>query len=657
MLPPVALQPPAPFPLVVAQAALPAFVAPAIRRADYRLTTSAGPLVVHVVALDPRDPNVKLRVVLAHDRLISGGETVLSMAQRTHAVAGVNADYFDIGNTNQPLNAVVADGALLRTPSKRAVLTVRPDGSAAVGTLRFGGSVSTATTTLPLTGINEFPPQGGVSLITGVYGRTAAAPGVTLVRVAPSDAAPGAPGRYTVLPGAASADATASAALAFGPAALRLGPPPSAGDVVQIAYDTDPAVASLQLAVGGGPRLLADGAAFDDPDSPAPEERDVRFPVSGAGIAGDGTLLLVAVDGRRPERSIGLTRPEFGALLRGLGAVDGLAFDSGGSATLVARVLGDADASVVNDPSDGVVRPVADGLFAYSTAPAGGDPQLVVRPAGFAAFGGARVALHGAVVDPAGHRLRAATLAPLVSDPRPGEHTVRVREQNGPLAATLAYHTVVTLAALRIVPERPNPAPGAAQPLALRAVDARGDEVELGGMPVPWTLARGDLRTTLVASSTLTLPPAAHDTTVTVALGGTTAATVVRVGSHVAPVAFAPLEVPFDFTGAARAAYGNVDVALPGEPSAVALDVQCDGSGIPLRAAFVNRFGERRALTLAAHCDWQGWQRRTLELPPDLNPPIRLVSLYAVPSLGGPRVARAGTVRFRGLAAVLPGER
>ena len=76
--------------------------------------------MIHVVAIDTHDPTVRLETAVARDHMISSGETVSSMAVRTGAVAGVNADYFDIGNTNQPLNVVVRDGALLRTPSKRA---------------------------------------------------------------------------------------------------------------------------------------------------------------------------------------------------------------------------------------------------------------------------------------------------------------------------------------------------------------------------------------------------------------------------------------------------------------------------------------------------------------------------------------------------------
>src|ERR1700722_1697304 len=151
---PVTLAPPAPFPLVVAQWSATEDVAPGIRRADYRLTTNAGPLVVQVVAIDTHDPTVRLGTVVARDRMISNGETVRSMAVRTGAVAGINADYFDIGNTNQPLNVVVRDGAVLRTPSKRAAIDVASTGDVGVGYVSFAGNVTYGTADIPLTGVN-----------------------------------------------------------------------------------------------------------------------------------------------------------------------------------------------------------------------------------------------------------------------------------------------------------------------------------------------------------------------------------------------------------------------------------------------------------------------------------------------------------------------
>ena len=124
--------------------------------------------------------------------------------------------------------------------------------------------------------------------------------------------------------------------------------------------------------IGSGPQLLKDGAWYEDTHAPAPDERNVRWPVIAIGTMADGTLMFAAVDGRHPERSIGMTRPEFGELLRGYGMVDAMALDSGGSVTLVSRAPGNSATTVRNVPSDfDAERYVTDALFVYSSAPLG----------------------------------------------------------------------------------------------------------------------------------------------------------------------------------------------------------------------------------------------------------------------------------------------
>ncbi len=76
-------------------------------------------------------------------------------------------------------------------------------------------------------------------------------------------------------------------------------------------------------------------------------------------------MLLVAVDGRQPRLSIGLTQPQLAAYMLWLGAYQAMAFDSGGSVTMVVRLPG-RGATVVNSPSDGRERPVADALLVFS---------------------------------------------------------------------------------------------------------------------------------------------------------------------------------------------------------------------------------------------------------------------------------------------------
>ncbi|HWT05335.1 MAG TPA: phosphodiester glycosidase family protein, partial [Xanthomonadales bacterium] len=365
--------------------------------------TSAGPLVISVVAIDPQEPTVRFGTVLAHDSIVSKDETTSSMARRTGAVAGINGDYFDINASGAPLGVVVRNGKLERTPSARIALTVTNERRILFTPYRFAGSATFGGVVVPITAVNEWPPQNGASLLTPAFGAipTTNASTVTLLDVEQDlEIRAGTP-PYRVMAATSGPPWPPSNGLrlAYGPAAQAIGPVPRVGDSVKVEYVTDPPFAFAVAAIGGGPELLHGGAPVDDPASPNYAERDRRIPASAAARFADGTLALVVVDGRHPATSIGVNRAELIALLQGLGAADAMLFDSGGSATLAARVLGDAEASVVNEPSDGVERPVADGLFVYSDAPLGPPARLVVRPARIVALAGARVPLRARTID------------------------------------------------------------------------------------------------------------------------------------------------------------------------------------------------------------------------------------------------------------------
>ena len=648
---PVTLAPPSPFPQIVAQSEESEFVAPGVARTDYRLATKAGPLAIEVVTVDLHQPTIRLGSVVAADHLISDGETVSSMARRTHAIAGINADYFDIGQTNQPLNIVVQNGALVRTPSARVALDVGRDRTVHFDNFTFTGSVQLPGGTVPLESVNIWPPEHGAVLLTRAFGAlpppTDETQNITLVSLSALGPPDQIVGNYRVL-GVYSpmAGPIGAPTLALGAGALAAAPPPAVGDVITIAAQTDPPLQEIAAAVGGGPLLVANGKPYTDPNSPAPEETNRRFPLAGAALTPDGKLLLIAVDGREPDVSVGLTRPEFGALMRGLGATDGMAFDSGGSATLVARRLGDATTTLLNSPSDGTERPVADGLFIYSDAPSGPPARLVLRPAQIEAVRGAHVRVNAAIVDSAGHLLGPA---PGLTIDAVQSRTIVVRRAG--LVAELPVRVMDRVAHLRIEPVRPNPDPDGIVQLQAQATDASGRAVATDGA-VRWSADAG----TFIEPGLYRA--GARNATVAATVGGLSTRKFVAVGRHEARMGwFGPdgINLDYDFTGANRFAFHNETFPLPGDPLSFSIDVNGDGSGVALRAAFRNRFGERTAITLAKRVDWRGWQRRTIALPGLLNPPITLVSLYAVNSLGTPPVHAAGTIGLRDPSVILPG--
>lgn len=119
----------------------------------------------------------------------------------------------------------------------------------------------------------------------------------------------------------------------------------------------------LQEAVGGSAILLRDGFVVNvDYLSAAKADRHPRTVV---GVREDGTLLLIAVDGRQTKLSNGASLSDLAGILLELGAVDGINLDGGGSTTLI-TTNGEGKYTVRNSPSDGSLRSVYNSLIVVS---------------------------------------------------------------------------------------------------------------------------------------------------------------------------------------------------------------------------------------------------------------------------------------------------
>lgn len=140
-----------------------------------------------------------------------------------------------------------------------------------------------------------------------------------------------------------------SVILSLGPKLLSDVPTVKVGDTLTMKLETEPNLTGSTNAIGGGERLLANGEIATDGKS-----KD-RHPRS---IIGWNTefLFLVVVDGRAPKVAIGMTYFELANLAKDLGCTEALNLDGGGSSTLW------ADERVLNTPSDGAPRQVANAL-------------------------------------------------------------------------------------------------------------------------------------------------------------------------------------------------------------------------------------------------------------------------------------------------------
>src|SRR5579872_3643003 len=648
---PLTLTPPSPFPAVIAEDRRAEEVAPGVARAEYDLRTKAGPLVIRVISVDLDNPTVHLRTALAEDRIISHAETVSSMARRTGAVAAINGDFFDIEQTNTPLNVLVQDGVVLRSPTYgRPALGVLADGRVVFGTPTMQGFVDGADGREPLAAVDIWPSDG-YTLLRPLYGAPPPSNGIEL------------PDGST---------------LAF-PANL---PPPSlpVSVTAQVTIDGEP----VHQALGGGPLLLRDGQPYDDPTAPPNLTDKIRVPVAGAGTVPPSTLLLVEVDGHQPGYSVGLTRSEFTALFEGLGARDALSLDSGGSATIVARPLGEAEPVLLNHPSDGNERPVADALEVLNSAPSGPATRLVVRPGEIRTLPGAHTRFRVAAIDAGDHpaslpaTLRVAAVPAglgavngrvLFAAPT-GPQRGLLAVASGGLRTEVPVDVLPRIERLQIDAPTTNPSTNARIPLKAVGFDDRGRPVSVDGV-VRWSLTgTGNID----ADGTYTAPARAGDAVVAATAGGGRATIALGTGNHDVALPWNPswftfasypsgpgsvstddacgcLVLAYDFEEGERAAYARTRIAVNGRPVAFSVDVDGNDGGAWLRMRIDDARGRQYGLTLARNVNWSGWRRVRVAFPADAVTPLVIEDLYVVNSRG----VTNGSLRFRAPMLTFPG--
>ncbi|WP_188206736.1 phosphodiester glycosidase family protein [Alkalibacillus aidingensis] len=139
------------------------------------------------------------------------------------------------------------------------------------------------------------------------------------------------------------------------------------GDPIKLTVDIDDQWKNTDFVLASGPQLVSDGKVDLEIDPDSSRAKEVA-PRTAIGINEDGSnVFMITVDGRQPGYSQGMNLMEFAEYVEGLGVDRAINLDGGGSTTMVARQYGDVYPSVVNQPSGGFERGVANGLYAVVT--------------------------------------------------------------------------------------------------------------------------------------------------------------------------------------------------------------------------------------------------------------------------------------------------
>ena len=236
-------------------------------------------------------------------------------------------------------------------------------------------------------GLNDPPGENGFALFTRAYGATTPAesgaaevvlhpfPSVTantdLVGTVADVISPSG-GKTAIPPDGAVLQARGSGA-------FRLVGDAPLGSTLTIRYTLNPTWEGIVGAIGGGPVLVKDGKPiFRANEQFTTSQLAPHDPRTAVGQRADGKIIMVAVDGRQPGYSAGVTSFELALAMMQLGCVSASGLDAGGSTTMA------FDGQLLNRPSDkGGERSVAEALLvAYTGVYVPPAPAPVLSPNG-----------------------------------------------------------------------------------------------------------------------------------------------------------------------------------------------------------------------------------------------------------------------------------
>ena len=357
----------------------------------YPVDHPAGPLAVHTFDVDTHVPGVRISAALAGDTVWDtdatfGREIVSKLAARRKALAAVNAGFFPFAGN--PIGLHMEDGNLITEPTKQRSSFLRlKNGSYAIASYAFKATVTIGAVSIPLNGLNRKPEAMAENIaFTSQFGKETVKldnrywlqldipngslqTGSVSGRVSLTEKVP-----QVMIP-------ANTVVIAIGQQTFDLLRPIIVdGSTAVVSCELKPIDADAPLAedisdaVTGAPRILTNGKV----DVRYKQEKmsesfsTIRHPRTAVGIRPDGSVVLVIVDGRQATLSRGASLSELAAILISQGATQGLNLDGGGSSAAIARNL------VVNSPSDGSQRPVADALVISGEPPAGSTEPFAI---------------------------------------------------------------------------------------------------------------------------------------------------------------------------------------------------------------------------------------------------------------------------------------
>ncbi|RCW43820.1 MULTISPECIES: phosphodiester glycosidase family protein [unclassified Halanaerobium] len=324
---------------------------------EIRQMTWYGPRIITAVEMNLKNQNLKIKPVLARG-VVAGREDLADIVKEKGALAGVNGGYFHY--SGRPLGLLYLDGELISEPiSSRTAVLFNKDGEASISQVEWeGNAVFADGRKIKLSGINR-EPKAEEAVIYNNYYDDRVPPlkkGMIdiVIRKGKIIGLEKEEGSKNLIPPDGFVLRIDKKFVGLDSILYNI-----IGIDIKLNHKFSPDFEENNIvhALAGGPRLLKNGE-IDITGSEEKFQNDIllgRAPRTALGVNSKNQLMLVTVDGRQPDFSIGMTLEEMADLLKWLGAEDAVNLDGGGSARMVIRGF------TMNNPNE--KRLISNGLL------------------------------------------------------------------------------------------------------------------------------------------------------------------------------------------------------------------------------------------------------------------------------------------------------
>ncbi len=309
---------------------------------EIRQDTVSGARRFTMLKLDLDNRWLNLKPVIAGGNIASGAKDLIEVGSERGALAGVNGGFFD--GQGRPLGMFIQDGGIVTESISgldRTALVGDEEGNLSIGRYSWQGKLRLAEDDIEISGVNRSASGDEAVLINQNYGEESPRLDEQGVEIVVRDGEIEGIHRG-ILSYPLTVPEEGYIIQTRGAKANKLGRYES-GDSIELEENISPSPeglsADIDFALEAGPRLLQSGDIniTAEEEGFQPDIVSGQAPRTALGLTGDDELLLVTVDGRQPERSIGITLDNLASLMQRLGAEEAMNLDGGASARMMVR--------------------------------------------------------------------------------------------------------------------------------------------------------------------------------------------------------------------------------------------------------------------------------------------------------------------------------